>query len=74
MNASVAQLEEEFKKFGPIKSNGIQVRSNKQQGFCFGFVEFESLDSMHSAIKAPSIAIGTFTCDSKCQSCQLPTI
>lgn len=29
MNASVAQLEEEFKKFGPIKSNGIQVRSNK---------------------------------------------
>lgn len=58
MNASVAQLEEEFKKFGPIKSNGIQVRSNKQQGFCFGFVEFESLDSMHSAIKAPSIAIG----------------
>lgn len=58
MNASVAQLEEEFKKFGPIKSNGIQVRSNKQQGFCFGFVEFESLDSMHSAIKAPSITIG----------------
>ncbi|KAI7729055.1 hypothetical protein M8C21_004322 [Ambrosia artemisiifolia] len=58
MNATVAQLEEEFKKFGPIKSNGIQVRSNKQQGFCFGFVEFVSLDSMHSAIKAPSITIG----------------
>ncbi|KAJ0766052.1 putative Ras GTPase-activating protein-binding protein [Helianthus annuus] len=58
MNATVAQLEEEFKKFGPIKSNGIQVRSNKQQGFCFGFVEFESLDSMHNAIKAPSITIG----------------
>ncbi|KAI7733304.1 hypothetical protein M8C21_025294 [Ambrosia artemisiifolia] len=58
MNATVAHLEEEFKKFGPIKSNGIQVRSNKQQGFCFGFVEFESLDSMHSAIKAPSITIG----------------
>ncbi|GJX60023.1 putative G3BP-like protein isoform X1 [Tanacetum coccineum] len=50
MNATVTQLEEEFKKFGPIKSNGVQVRSNKQ-GFCFGFVEFESLDSMHSAIK-----------------------
>ncbi|KAL4566470.1 hypothetical protein LXL04_030585 [Taraxacum kok-saghyz] len=58
MNASVGQLEEEFKKFGTIKSNGIQVRSNKQQGFCFGFVEFESLDSMHNAIKAPSITIG----------------
>ncbi|KAK9075480.1 hypothetical protein SSX86_003804 [Deinandra increscens subsp. villosa] len=58
MNATVTQLEEEFKKFGPIKRNGIQVRSSKQQGFCFGFVEFESLDSMHSAIKAPSITIG----------------
>ncbi|KAG9440544.1 hypothetical protein H6P81_020709 [Aristolochia fimbriata] len=40
VNATVAQLEEEFKKFGPIKSGGVQVRSNKQQGFCFGFVEF----------------------------------
>ncbi|KAF5807290.1 putative Ras GTPase-activating protein-binding protein [Helianthus annuus] len=58
MNATVAQLEEEFKKFGPIKSDGVQVRSNKQQGFCFGFVEFVSLDSMHSAIKEPSITIG----------------
>ncbi|XP_024964563.1 ras GTPase-activating protein-binding protein 1-like isoform X3 [Cynara cardunculus var. scolymus] len=56
MNATVPQLEEEFKRFGPIKSNGIQVRSNKV--FCFGFVEFESLDSMQSAIKAPSIMIG----------------
>ncbi|KAK1407357.1 hypothetical protein QVD17_38971 [Tagetes erecta] len=58
MNATVAQLEEEFKKFGAIKSNGIQVRSNKLQGYCFGFVEFLLLDSMHSALKAPSITIG----------------
>lgn len=28
-NATPAQLEEAFKKFGPIKKNGIQVRSNK---------------------------------------------
>ncbi|KAF8378579.1 hypothetical protein HHK36_029925 [Tetracentron sinense] len=58
MNATVAQLEEEFKKFGPIKPDGIQVRSNKLQVFCFGFVEFESLSSMHSAIEASPIAIG----------------
>ncbi|KAF8399605.1 hypothetical protein HHK36_015474 [Tetracentron sinense] len=51
LNAVVAQLEEEFKRFGPIKRGGIQVRSNKQQGFCFGFVEFESSSSMHSAIE-----------------------
>lgn len=28
-DATVEQLEEEFKQFGPIKSNGIQVRSSK---------------------------------------------
>lgn len=52
-----AQLEAEFKKFGPIKPNGVQVRS-KQQGFCFGFVEFKEISSMQSAIKASPITIG----------------
>lgn len=28
-NATVEQLDEAFKKFGPIKRDGIQVRSNK---------------------------------------------
>ncbi|XP_058193080.1 nuclear transport factor 2 [Rhododendron vialii] len=56
LNASVVQLEEEFKKFGPIKHGGIQVRSNK--GFCFGFVEFESLDAMQAAIGASTVTIG----------------
>nr|DAD35057.1 TPA_asm: hypothetical protein HUJ06_005697 [Nelumbo nucifera] len=51
LNAMPEQLEEVFKKFGPIKPNGIQVRSNKNQGFCFGFVEFELLSSMQSAIE-----------------------
>ncbi|XP_028075736.1 putative G3BP-like protein isoform X1 [Camellia sinensis] len=58
VNAMVAQLEEEFRKFGSIKRGGIQVRSNKQQGFCFGFVEFESRISMQSAIKASPLTIG----------------
>ncbi|XP_057474315.1 nuclear transport factor 2-like isoform X1 [Actinidia eriantha] len=58
MNATDAQLEEQFKKFGPIKHDGIQVRSIKQQGFCFGFVEFESLNSMQAAIQASPITIG----------------
>ncbi|XP_042484673.1 nuclear transport factor 2-like isoform X1 [Macadamia integrifolia] len=51
LNATPAQLEEEFKKFGPIKSDGVQVRSNKQQGFCFGFVEFEVATAVQSAIE-----------------------
>ncbi|KAJ4961751.1 hypothetical protein NE237_021661 [Protea cynaroides] len=58
LNATVGQLEEEFKKFGPIKPGGIQVRSNKQQQFCFGFVEFELQSSMKSAIQASSVPIG----------------
>ncbi|CAO2826867.1 unnamed protein product [Amaranthus hypochondriacus] len=57
-NATPAQLEGVFSKFGPIKQNGVQVRSNKQ-GFCFGFVEFESLSSMKSAIEASYIVIGS---------------
>ncbi|KAL8554319.1 hypothetical protein ACS0TY_002488 [Phlomoides rotata] len=35
LNLMVAQLEAEFHKFGAIKPNGVQVRSIKQQGFCF---------------------------------------
>ncbi|XP_030440337.2 nuclear transport factor 2-like isoform X1 [Syzygium oleosum] len=55
-DATVEQLEEEFKQFGPIKSNGIQVRSSKQ-GSCFGFIEFETSSSMQSALKASPITI-----------------
>ncbi|TKY65089.1 putative G3BP protein [Spatholobus suberectus] len=58
LNVMVAQLELEFKKFGPIKPGGIQVRNNKQQGYCFGFVEFLSLNSMNSAIQASPIPVG----------------
>ncbi|TYJ05939.1 hypothetical protein E1A91_A12G198100v1 [Gossypium mustelinum] len=55
--ATPAQLEVAFKKFGPIKRNGIQVRSNKQ-GFTFGFVEFENASSVQSALEASPITIG----------------
>ncbi|KAK4775745.1 hypothetical protein SAY87_023706 [Trapa incisa] len=55
-DATVEQLQEVFKKFGPIKPEGIQVRSSK--GACFGFVEFETQSSMHSALEASPILIG----------------
>ncbi|CAA0841634.1 Nuclear transport factor 2 (NTF2) family protein with RNA binding (RRM-RBD-RNP motifs) domain [Striga hermonthica] len=58
MNATVSMLEEVFKKFGAIKNEGIQVRSNKQQGFCFGFVEFEEASSVQKALDASPVAIG----------------
>ncbi|XP_015579926.1 nuclear transport factor 2 isoform X1 [Ricinus communis] len=57
-NMTTAQLEVEFEKFGPIKQEGVQVRYNKQQGYCFGFVEFLSLSSMNSAIQASPMIIG----------------
>ncbi|XP_059446202.1 nuclear transport factor 2 [Corylus avellana] len=55
MDATTEQLEVGFKEFGSIKRDGIQVRSNKQQGSCFGFVEFESASSMQRAIEASPI-------------------
>ncbi|KAH9613211.1 hypothetical protein KSS87_011544 [Heliosperma pusillum] len=56
-SATAEQVEEVFTKFGPIKQGGVQVRSNKQ-GFCFGFVEYESLSSVKSAIEASPLLIG----------------
>ncbi|XP_042000301.1 nuclear transport factor 2-like isoform X2 [Salvia splendens] len=58
MNATEALLGDIFTKFGTIANNGIQVRSNKQQGFCFGFVEFEEATSMQKAIEASPVTIG----------------
>ncbi|XP_022847194.1 ras GTPase-activating protein-binding protein 1 isoform X3 [Olea europaea var. sylvestris] len=58
MNATESLLEEVFKKFGAIKKDGIQVRSNRQQVFCFGFVEFEEASAAQNAIEASPVAIG----------------
>ncbi|ONK56595.1 uncharacterized protein A4U43_C10F10490 [Asparagus officinalis] len=57
LNATPEHLEEEFRRFGPIKPGGIQVRSHKQQGFCFGFIEFETVTSVQSAIEASPVMI-----------------
>ncbi|KAG0485400.1 hypothetical protein HPP92_009479 [Vanilla planifolia] len=58
LSTTPVQVEEEFKTFGPIKKGGVQVRNHKVERFCFGFVEFESLDSMQAAIKASPITLG----------------
>ncbi|MED6161402.1 hypothetical protein PIB30_060431 [Stylosanthes scabra] len=54
-NTTPSLLESVFKKFGPIKNGGIQVRS--QKGFCFGFVEFEVASAAQSALEASPILI-----------------
>ncbi|KAF2292575.1 hypothetical protein GH714_025706 [Hevea brasiliensis] len=58
LDATPALLENEFKKFGPIRSGGIQVRS--QKGFCFGFVEFEMATAVQSALQM--FGMFTFAC------------
>lgn len=55
--STVKMVGEEFKKFGAIKPGGIQVRNNKFDEFCFGFVEFESQQSMQAAIEASPVFI-----------------
>ncbi|EHA8587870.1 hypothetical protein COCNU_scaffold003427G000050 [Cocos nucifera] len=55
LNATARQVEEEFKKFGPIKPRGVQIRIHKFKHFCLGFIEFESLESMKAAIKLPMV-------------------
>ncbi|PRQ25462.1 putative nucleotide-binding alpha-beta plait domain, NTF2-like domain-containing protein [Rosa chinensis] len=54
-NATPALIENEFKKFGPIKNGGVQVRT--QKGFGFGFVEFEDASAVQSALEASPIMI-----------------
>ncbi|XP_019432229.1 PREDICTED: putative G3BP-like protein isoform X1 [Lupinus angustifolius] len=54
-NATPSLVENEFKKFGPIKSGGVQVRT--QKGFSFGFVEFEAASAVQSALEASPILI-----------------
>ncbi|WCJ22102.1 Nuclear transport factor 2 (NTF2) family protein with RNA binding (RRM-RBD-RNP motifs) domain [Euphorbia peplus] len=61
MNATVEQLTETFEKFGPIRPNGVQVRSYKQEKNCFGFVEFETAAAVQSALEVVSIKIGDRT-------------
>lgn len=55
-DATPSQVEQEFKKFGRIKRNGIQVRSNK--GYCFGFVEYEDAIGKQKAVDLGKIIIG----------------
>lgn len=51
------QLEEAYKNFGAIKPGGVQVRMSRFDHYWFGFVEFESPESMQAAIEAQPVTI-----------------
>ncbi|XP_044501988.1 nuclear transport factor 2-like isoform X2 [Mangifera indica] len=55
VSATHSLVENEFKKFGTIRSGGIQIKF--QKGFCFGFVEFEEEVAVQNAIEASPILI-----------------
>lgn len=48
---SESEIEEEFKKFGEISPDGVVIRSRKDVGVCYAFVEFEDMTSVHNAVK-----------------------
>ncbi|KAF5736708.1 Nuclear transport factor 2 family protein with RNA binding domain isoform 1 [Tripterygium wilfordii] len=49
---SEAEIEEEFRKFGEIKPDGVVIRSRKDVGVCYAFVEFEDISGVHNAVRA----------------------
>ncbi|KAM7270068.1 hypothetical protein ACFE04_029282 [Oxalis oulophora] len=54
-NVTISLVENEFKKFGTIRSNGIQIRN--QKGFIFGFVEFEEATAVQNALEASPVIL-----------------
>lgn len=55
---SEAEIEEEFKNFGEIMPDGVVIRSRKDVGVCYAFVEFEDMAGVHNAVKAGSAVVG----------------
>lgn len=54
---SPSEIEEEFKKFGQLSSEGVAIRRLKDTDVCYAFVEFEDISSVQSAIKAGAVQI-----------------
>ncbi|XP_074372506.1 nuclear transport factor 2-like isoform X2 [Apium graveolens] len=57
-NVTVEHVIEEFSKFGHIKHGGVQLKIHRQHGYRYGFVEFETVESMQNAIKESPIVLG----------------
>ncbi|KAB1219346.1 putative G3BP-like protein [Morella rubra] len=54
---SASEIEEEFKNFGKLSDEGVVIRSRKDVGVCYAFVEFEDMTGVQNAIKAGSVHI-----------------
>ncbi|KAL6191982.1 hypothetical protein ACLB2K_038370 [Fragaria x ananassa] len=57
-NVDPSEVEEEFVNFGKLKqTEGVVIRSRKDVGVCYAFVEFEDMSGVHNAVKAGSVQI-----------------
>ncbi|XP_073130852.1 nuclear transport factor 2-like [Henckelia pumila] len=53
------RLLEVLKQFGPVRRNSDSIQIRRQEdGFCCGFVEFESVDSARRAVEAHRVKFG----------------
>ncbi|CAA6655341.1 unnamed protein product [Spirodela intermedia] len=57
-SASVSELEREFKNFGRIKPDGVLIKTRKEAGVYYAFVEFEDMAGVQNALKASPILFG----------------
>ncbi|KAH7517444.1 hypothetical protein FEM48_Zijuj09G0065500 [Ziziphus jujuba var. spinosa] len=56
-NVTEVEIEQEFKHFGRIKPDGVFIRSRKEIGVCYAFVEFEDIIGVHNALKSSPIQL-----------------
>ncbi|KAH9681686.1 hypothetical protein KPL71_027065 [Citrus sinensis] len=56
-NVSESEIAEEFKKFGDLSSEGVVIRSRKDVGICYAFVEFEDMTGVRNAVEAGSAQV-----------------
>ncbi|XP_078167612.1 nuclear transport factor 2-like isoform X2 [Carex rostrata] len=54
-STQIADMEHVFKAFGRLKPNGIAIRSKKETGQVFAFIDFEEAAGVQNAIKASPI-------------------
>ncbi|KAF0923024.1 hypothetical protein E2562_002212 [Oryza meyeriana var. granulata] len=50
-STSVFDLEKVFQAFGRIRPDGVAIRSRKEAGVFFGFVEYEDRSGIHNALR-----------------------
>lgn len=56
-STSVFDLEKVFQAFGRIKPDGVAIRSRKDAGVFFGFVEFENMSGIQNSLNASPIEL-----------------